>query len=434
MSWRRQRRSFRLRVLRVKIAIHDAFHLIATENRLRIPLLLLVAIFGVWTALQRVQLGDVPKAVTQTTLSVAEVMLGIYLSVELYGGLRPPAKDRIDRPETVVDFYEDRGCADEFIRLSDLSSGVASNDPPDVAPGVVESVPDAPVPTTALSVEASDTYYPLPERVERLYEPVLDTLHEQFVDEGSFNQIKLRPRSYDDGEFEMGSTTFFNNYATNLNPDAALFEHRTPRELLHPLVFDSSDRLRPLTDTDLPYIAASAGMVIAKNGEAIFPVRSRDVVIEGMNLGLSFGGSWDYDIVARDGVHEQIASELDDERGIPADMDVSVWYLGTMRRLELLGKPDCFLVAICDGIPDWAGTSREERESVVARLVPEGVTVDGIDDLIDHRDAVTERLFELLQDSPFHASPGLLYWIYLLNAASPEDVPRNEATVRDVQS
>lgn len=408
--------SRRLRLQRLKIQTRDVLSLAVSENRIRVPLALFVAIFVLWVLLQRSATGDLPMAVIQTLLSIAEVMLGVYISFELiFDGLRPASRDRILRPDEVVEFYEARGCAGAFVRMTDLPGWDPESAAIDRVPAVVESIPDRPVPTTELTVTLRDRYYPLPDRVERLYEPVLDDLEGKFVDEGNFNQMKLRPMAFGEDGFEMGTTTFFNNFATNLCPDYDLYDHRTPRELLHPLVFHPDGRLRSLGETDLPYIAASAGMVVAENGEAIFPIRSRDVVIEGMNLGLSFGGSWDADVVEVEGPHGQVTRELAEERGVTADHDVDVHYLGTMRRLDLLGKPDCFVTAVVDGVPDWSADSREETESVVVRLVPEDVTVDDIGTLLEHAETVTERVCALLAESPYRASPGLLYWLYLLN-------------------
>lgn len=417
----RRSRALELRLLRWRIVIRDAVHLILTRNHLRVPLLLVAVIFGIGVGLQEFALGNRARAAAQTVLSVAEVMLGIYFSVELYAGLRPASTERIDRPEDVVAFYEEHDCAGDLLRMSDLPGWPADADLPNAVPGVLESVPSAPVPIGELEVAVREEYYPLPDRAERLYDPVLDELRDRFVEEGNFNQLKLRPSDFDEGTIESGTTTFFNNYATNLSPDADLYEHRTPRQLLQPLVCEDG-QLRGLEDTPLPYIAASAGVVVAENGEAIFPIRSRDVVIEGMHLGLSFGGSWDADVVDTEGVTAQIAGELAEERAIPDSMDVSVSYLGSVRRLELLGKPDCLLVAICDGVPEWAVASREERQTVVARIVPPGVTVDGVEDLIEHSEAVTEHVAQLLQDSPFRPSPGLLYWLHVLDASGrPSD-------------
>lgn len=419
MDFMRVLRRIRFRATRLKLRLRDLLLLVIAENQIRIPLILFVLIFLFWIILQQVQLSDLQLAVTKTMLSLSEVILGIYISFELlYTRLRPPAKDRINRPEEVVEFYEQEGCAEQFVRMTELSGWDSESAVIDTVPAVVESIPAKPLQTETLQVNLQDTYYPLPDRVKHLYDPVIDVLRKQFVDEDNYNQIKLRPNSFDEHEFEMGTTTFFNNFATNLSPDYDLFKHRTPRELLHPLVFHPDGTLQSLTETDLPYIAASAGMVVAKNGEAIFPIRSRDVAIEGMNLGLSFGGNWDKDIIATENVHAQIGEELDQERGIPDDMDVSIYYLGTLRRLELLGKPDCFVVAITDGVPDWGVASREEAETEVIRIVPEEVTVDDVDTLLKYVETVNERISHLLIDSAYLPSPGLLYWLYLLNRSS----------------
>jgi len=419
------KRPIRFQAIRLKIALKDISHLLVTENRVRIPILLGFILFCLLLVLELWPVDGFTTAIVRTTLSLAEIGLAVFVSLELFkNGLRPHAKERIDRPENVVEFYEDRGCTAEFIQLPSLPGWIDSSSLPDRAPGIVESVPESPLRTKELQVDIEGQYFPLPDRVQRLYEPVIKDIQEQFVEEDNFNQIKLRPLSYVDDEFRMGTTTFFNNFATNLSPDYQLFTHRTPRELLHPLVFRNDGNIRSLSETDLPYIAASAGIVIDRSGKAIFPIRSRDLVIEGMNLGLSFGGSWDKDVVESEGVHGQILRELAEEREIHREEDIVLYYLGTLRRLELMGKPDCFLVALTDTALSKDVVSREESDAVVIDLVPEDVTVDSINTLLNHVETVNERVSRLLIDSSYPPSPGLLYWLYLLNLAASEDTGR----------
>jgi hypothetical protein len=380
----------------------------------------LVGIFALSAGLEWFGIGPLGTALSQTVLSVLEVTLGVYISFEvLIMGLRPSSRRRIDRPEDVVEFYEQRDCADQFVEMS-ISSEWDTESHPDTIPAVVEAVPEKPTPVSMLTASIdTDAYYPLPDRVQRLYEPVIDTLKEEFVDEGHFNQMKLRPDGYEAESFNFGTTTFFNNYATNLNPDTDVYHSRTPRELLHSELFTSDGQLRPLSGneaTELPYIAASAGVLVAENGEAVFPIRSRDIVIEGLNIGLSFGGSWDLDTVSRTSIATQISDELSEERTeLSDDTTISLTYLGTLRRLELLGKPDCFVVAIADEVPDWEVASREETEILVERVVPEGVTVDSVETLIEHADSVTRRIQQLVRQNPYLPAAGLYYWLYLLN-------------------
>jgi len=415
----RSRRWLSFRFQRLHIQIRKILSLLISRDGYLIPLVLLIGIALLLIFIGQFQLGPTRTAILQTVLSVLEIAFGVYISFGLLlSELRPPAKDRIDRPESVVSFYEERGCADDFIAMTDIG-GWDDATPLDTVPGIVESIPEKPVPVSELEATVdTEQFYPLPERVQRLYEPVIDTLHEDFVDEGNFNQMKLRPHSLDGTDFAYGTTTFFNNYATNLTPDYDLFNSRSARELFHSEVFRPDDSLRPLTgseSTKLPYIAASAGMIIGRDGKAVFPIRSRDVIIEGLNLGLSFGGSWDLDKVSADGIDGQIESELSEERKLVADHPIDIHYIGTLRRLELLGKPDCFLVGVVDGVPDWKVSSSEETGIVVEQVIPEDVTVDGIETVLAHANTVTRRVRRLINESAYPPGVGLLYWLYLLN-------------------
>lgn len=405
-----------LRVQRTRVILEHYGREIYATDRLRIPILLVVLIAALIAVLETWSVPTLGSTASRTALSVTEVALGAYISIEvLTGGIRPPARDRIDRPEDVVTYYEERGCDGSFVSLAPFDGWDVTLDRRRKLPAVVESIPDESLPVEQLEANLLDEYYPLSDHEQRIYEPVLDELQDQFQSEGNFNQIKLRPVTVDGARFKMAETTFFNNFATNLSPDYDLYDHRTVRDLLHREVFDPSGTLRPLSETELPYIAAAAGMVVGREGEAIFPIRSRNVVIEGFNLGLSFGGSWDEQIVAAEGISSQIRGELGEERGIPADTDVKIQYLGTLRRLDLLGKPDAFLLAVVDGQLDWSVASREETASVVVDLVPEDVTVEGMEDIYEHVEFVNREISKLLDESPYNASAGLLYWVYLLN-------------------
>lgn len=418
-----------------KIRLRDTSLLISTENRIRIPIILMVLIFGLLVINQNVELPAIENAFLATILSVTEVILGVYISFELlFSTLKPFSKDRIDRPEEVIGFYEDyrdKDWTSQFINLNDIKGHDFSRAVPTYddtsdnlpLPAIIHYAPEEPAPVSNINENIREEYYPFPDRIERIYQPVMDDLYDKFTSEGNFNQMKLRPEDFTEEEFTMGKTTFFNNFATNLIPDYNVYEHRTPRELFHPLIFDSNHQMKSLDDTDLPYIASAAGVLIGKNGEAIFPVRGRDVVIEGMNLGLSFGGSWDKDVVEEKGIDGQIFEELKQER-FSEEMEedirdiAQIYYLGTVRRVELLGKPDCFVVAIAEDVPDWKYETREDTDVFVFDIVSGETEINDLSDLTENIEEINENILEVIEISPYPPGTGLLDWLYMLNKAA----------------
>lgn len=350
-----------------------------------------------------------------SAVAVLEVFLGAVLSLEAFAR-RDDAVDRrrLREPADVVAFYAERDCDDAFVRV-DWPAGVDGL--PGVLPVVPEAVPDSPVPVEDVDVvldEADD--YGLPERAERLLGPFVDSLADEFLDEGHFNQRKVRPRRVTASRFVCGRTTFFENFVCDLCPDYALFEHRTGRELLHREVFDADGRLRALDDTAMPYIAASSGLLFSRAGDVVLPVRGRDVVVQGRMLGESVGGSWDWDVVERDGFAGQVAVELTEERAESATLDPAFHHLGTVRRIDLMGKPDSYLLGFVDGDPAWRATSGEHDHPVVVPVLPEDEVFDDAADVLAHADDVVGAVLGAVADSPYDPSLGLLTWLWLFDA------------------
>lgn len=411
-------RRLRLRLVAVWLWTRHRLARLWDDTRLRLSVLVFSLLLAVVVVRFAVRIPPEIDFWLEQTSSFLKVVLGALVSLELFAG-DPLAVDRkrLNGPGTVVDHYHEEGCEPGFVGTAAfVGDRSVSASVPDRLPVVPEARPDRPVPLTELDVVLhEDRYYDLPDRIEELYGPFVDRFATEFVDEGHFNEQKLRPIAVEGDRLELGRTTFFNNFVANLSADYELFDPRTPRELLHTAVFDDDGTLEPLTETDMPYIAASSGLLFSTAGETVLPIRSGNVVIQGWQLGESFGGSWDWEVIRQGGPTAQVQQEFTSERTGSSDLAARFQHLGTMRRVDLMGKPDNYLLGYVDGDPDWEEESDEHVYPVVTRVVPEGETIDGPAELYDRHEVVLDRILDAIADSPYEPSVGLLTWLWLFD-------------------
>lgn len=365
---------------------------------------------------QRFEVVGTAKLAIDTLIPILQVVLGAIFSLELFSyDTDPVDRNRLRSPQEVVEYYDDIGINPGFVSTEDYLGRAQdqSSQIPDTLPVVPEMIPDSPRPLEEMAVRLEDTFFSLPDRFQELLSPVLERMRTRFVDEGHFNQMKLRPMQVSPTELVLGKTTFFNNFAANLCADWYVYDSRCPRDLLHSVVFTESGNLRELQDNPMPYIAASSGLVISESGQTVLPVRSREVVIQGRQLGESFGGSWDWDTVRDEGMEAQVRYEFKRER--MDHVDPELFHLGMMRRVDLMGKTDLYVCGYVEGDPDWQERSREHTFPVVVDILPEGDTFDSPSEIFEHPDAVIDSVLDAIIDSPFAPSLGLLTWLWLFN-------------------
>lgn len=414
--WRDYYQKIKLRWYKLRLLIQDSRRWLTRDRSVVITTVtgaLLAASIVVNT---QYNFSGVLSIVFELIVPICQIILGSVFSIEILSyNTDPVDRDRLDPPAQVVQSYKEMetpgvSYTDQFIDLNYTYDGFYSQNNLRKLPAVPEAVPSHPVPTNEIEFRPTSekSFYSLPDRAQKIFHPIINKIEKRFVDENHFNQMKVRPTKVSTTAFVGGKTTFFNNFACNLCADWNVFNSRTPRDLLHPLVFDSNGRLRDLDETPMPYIAASSGLIFSKSGQTVLPVRSGNVVIQGRQLGESFGGSWDWDIIQQDGVEGQISREYTTER---ESVESSFYHLGTMRRVDLMGKPDTYLLGYTDDKLDWEESSPEHLYPVVVDILPENETFDSYQEIINNASKVTESILQVVSSAPFQPSHGLLIWL-----------------------
>ena len=249
--------------------------------------------------------------------------------------------------EDVVEFY---GSPPGFIDLGDAPPhGRGASRFGNVIPAGVEDFPTHPSTVGELAVYESGEFYEFPPEIEALIEPRTDLLEEIFYASGSFNSILARLNRIEDGTFVTEKTSYYRSFVTNYCPDFDLYQPRTFRELTEYRLFDDRGRLRQLGKSQLSDHLGISSAVVTTSGAILLPERSEQVAVDQGTIGVSVGGS----VAAEHGVKVadiggSLIGELEEELGIDTEHVVESRYLGTVRRMERLGKPDVCAIVLVD--------------------------------------------------------------------------------------
>lgn len=109
--------------------------------------------------------------------------------------------------------------------------------------------------------------------------------------------------------------------------------------------------------------------------------RSEGVAIEKRTLSLSFSGSFDvHESTLTDALVDEAVEELRVDPGAVR----SLTYLGTVRRVERLGKPDVVAVGL---LADGAEVDTGSPEVADVAVVETGVSLTRVEDLFDPENA-----------------------------------------------
>lgn len=357
-----------------------------------------------------------------TTLTVLTTLTIAYVSMDYFVPyLQSSERNRIASPSQVVKYYD---APEEFVSPSRIP-GWKPQLRTSAIPVVIEHTPSRPTPIDKLSVKHCETYYDFPPRISAVVQPRIEKLEELFFREGYFSTVQSRLDRIEDGVFVTEKTSYFRSFVTNFCPDYELYKGKTLRSLTQSQLFKDEKWLRPLSESPLSDHLGVAGLVITSDGSVLLSIRARAVAIDKRTKALSFSGSASHDVGGENVIRSSLLAELQEELEISEQHVQEIQYLGTVRRMERLGKPDAVAVVLVDEQATWKGSSSESAAVSCVELDTVH-RIGGIDTLFN--EAVAEEILNTIADelskSPYRAEIGVLTFVYLF--ALHSDVSMSE--------
>jgi hypothetical protein len=283
--------------------------------------------------------------------------------------------DRIADDAAVVDRYG------RDADLLDLSTVPAWRDHHGDArarlPLTVEHLPSEPTRLGEVPVDYDpDRVYEIPPSLDLVLEPHYDRLHELFVESGSFSGRSLRLDAVEDGRFVAGRTSYYRTFRTQFCPEVTLAAGRTLRDLTDDLLVDDAGAVRPLAASPFSNAFGGGTLAVTTDGRALFSRRSDEVAVAAgaASVSCSGGASLEGDDDPTAGLDWFLRREMREELGLADEDCRGFCYLGTVRRLEWMGKPDLCSLALLEAdatprITSGEHTSLTERDLGVDRRI-----------------------------------------------------------------
>ena len=301
--------------------------------------------------------------------------------------------DRIADATTVAEWYGQHGTVD----LATIDEW-PNEESTDRIPVVPEHLPSEVSRLAELDVRFDpNAAYELPPRLRLVLEPHLDDLDALFEAEDRFSERLFRLDRIEDGTFYGSYSSYFRSFRTHFCPEVELAAGRTLRDLTDDLLVDDEGGVRSLAATPFSNHLGGGALAVTADGRAIFTRRSGDVAVARNKRSLSFGGS--AAVVGDDdpsaGLDWFLRREARQEIGLASARIHGFAYLGTVRRMQWMGTPDLFALALVDGDADPEVTSQEHTD-LVERPLGLDRRLDAVEDLFEPSvvDAVVSALVE----------------------------------------
>ncbi|WP_250597383.1 hypothetical protein [Natranaeroarchaeum aerophilus] len=331
--------------------------------------------------------------------------------------LKYEERRRIGDTDEILSTY-DR--TEPFIDVSDLKVWTNGIDHPTVIPAAVEDIRVADV--TDLDLKMENRYYDFRPDINAMIEPELDDLQQTFQQEGHFSGLLFRLDRISDGVFHGEKTSYYRSFVTNFCPEITLQSGKTLRELTIPLLFDNTGNLKQLAKSPLSDHLGIACLVITTNGTVFLARRSESVAVDQFSLSLPVSGSATITPNIKNEDEPTIAgffyNEISEEMDIGESHVQQLIYLGTIRRMERLGKPDAVGIALVDAEAEWRDESGEYTKLTAYDLDVKSPLLDPSQSITPEVADEVLRTFAAEIEKHGQPSVGLLSTMYLLDQHS----------------
>lgn len=364
---------------------------------------------------ERITVGAENLLAVLLTVVVAFVSATYLVQFLKYGERR-----RIGDTDEVLSTY---GQTDPFIDVSELEVWTNRNDHPTVIPAAVEDIRVADV--DDLDLEMENKYYDFHPDVMAMIEPELKDLRQTFHQEGHFSGLLFRLDRISDGVFYGEKTSYYRSFVTNFCPDLTLQSGKTLRKLTIPHLFDNEGKLKPLAKSPLSDHLGIACLVITTDGTVFLARRSESVAVDQFAMSLPVSGSATITPNIKKEDQPTIAdffyNEIEEEMDIDKSNVRKLIYLGTVRRMERLGKPDAIGIALVDAEAEWRNESGEYTNLTAYELDVESLLLDPPKSIAPGVANEVLRTFAAEIEKYGQPSVGLLSTMYLIDQHSNDD-------------
>lgn len=302
--------------------------------------------------------GERFDTIASDVISILVALLLAYLSADYFLQYsKHSERIRIKSQDDIIEHYmsEDSDGPDltnDFINMGKLESWRRGDI--DKIPAAVESMPGELRKLNELSMEIEDNMYEIDEDIYGMIEPEENLFLGEFQRGNHYSGLLFRLDSIsDDGlEFYGEKTTYYRSFVTNFCPDLTFNNGSTTLRKLTDDILFQNEGLRDMSESPLSDHLGVACMCITMDGDSWFVVRSHEVAVEQLAISLPVSGSASLsagegdisELAVEDFIYEEAKKEIGADR---TDIK-NIFYLGTVRRMERLGKPDIFAVAFLE--------------------------------------------------------------------------------------
>lgn len=301
--------------------------------------------------------GERVTVATENFLAVLLTIVVAYASADyLVDYLRYSERRRIADAATIRDAYDNV----DLVDVSDVA-GWESETTTSTAAATIEHRPDGITRINAIDLDLQDDYYEIDGDLAAILEPERELLAGKFRQEGHYSTPLVRLDAIDGDTFTVEKTSYYRSFLANFCPDLTLDSGKTLRELTKPLLVDEQG-LRPLAESPLSNHLGVGCLVVTMDGEIFVAVRSGRVAVDQYSIALPVSGSASSTItdgVDNPSVADFVYAEIEEELALDESSVRRLFYTGTIRRMERLGKPDVLAIAVVDADIEWSNTSGE---------------------------------------------------------------------------
>jgi uncharacterized membrane protein YbaN (DUF454 family) len=391
--------------------------------------------------------GERFSQIASEAISILVALLIAYLSVDyLLKYIRQGERMRINSNADIIEHYEgsdgEVDLSKEFIDMSDLPQWNGEelgypNNGSGKFPAVVEDKPSYAKTVGDIDINFRNEMYEIGEDISGIIEPEEDLFLREFKRGDNFSGLNFRVREMRDESIVGEKTTYYRSFKTNFCPDLEFNNgSKTLRKLTDGILFGEDGKLKSIDESPLSDHLGIACICITTDGRTRLVIRSPEVAIDQLSLSLPVSGSANLlrrkskqDLELEDFIYEEIEEEItDDETSIEDVREdvVSLIYLGTVRRMERLGKPDLFSVAVLDedfefsiGTNEYIGVIGDGEGDDNLNL---DMDIHTPEDILtrDNVDKITNEYIEAISDEERPPSIGLASCVYLLNQVTDE--------------
>lgn len=288
---------------------------------------------------------------------------------------------------------------------------------PKFLPVIFEYRPRKPVSIEKINLNFNDKIFSLPIEIQLLLEPIEDDLKTHFQNQGYYNSITARldrisKMKNNNIILHISKTSYYRTFITNFFADYPLFWKGGIylRETLHNNLFING-KLRSIHDSNFSNQLGIGGFIISKDGKTIINKKNSKIALERNQLYPSFGRGiyLGKSISNKTDLYEIIKRLIKDDVGIEFDIK-KIYFLGIIRTLLWMGKPDIIVLVIVDSIPENNHKKIDKFGFFGKRIINCGIAseLNNLEDVVNNKYQILGKLYAEIEKTLF-VKPSISY-------------------------